>query len=58
MFCKKITFDYPKDFVDNLIPREGSQQLHTISDSSGLLTENLPVKDLYPYYTEVKDIFS
>lgn len=24
-FAKKITFDYPKDFADNLIPREGSQ---------------------------------
>lgn len=53
---KEIIFDYPKDFLSNLIPREGSRELRTTGTSTWLLNSDLTVKDLYPYYTEVQDI--
>lgn len=53
---KEIIFDYPKDFLSNLIQREGSRELRPTGTSTWLLNSDLPVKDLYPYYTEVQDI--
>ena len=53
---KEIIFDYPKDFLSNLIPREGSRELRTTGTSTWLLNSDLTVKDLYPYYTEVQNI--
>ena len=53
---KEIIFDYPKDFLSNLIPRGGSRELRPTGTSTWLLNSDLPVKDLYPYYTEVQDI--
>ena len=53
---KEIIFDYPKDFLNNLIPREGSRELHPAGTASWSLDRALPVKALYPYYTEVQDI--
>ena len=39
-----------------LIPREGSRELRPTGTSSWLLNRDLPVEDLYPYYTEIQDI--
>lgn len=50
-----IIFDYPKDYLNNILPREGGRCLNS-GTSKWLLAKDFTVKELYPYYTEVQDI--
>lgn len=53
---KEIIFDYPKNFLESKLPREGKREKRPNTFESWLFQSEHTVQELYPYYTEIQDI--